>query len=111
MLLIWNTTELEDILDSAQSRDQLQNFTQTDKPLEKETRILHPQIIFQSFCTTEEINIPQFYVCNMDLNLHHSLPAHIQQFKILTHPSFPRIEDFKNFCKVRYAAKTLLIKI
>ena len=42
LFLIWNTTELEDIPDFAQRRDQLENFSQTDKPLEKETRILHP---------------------------------------------------------------------
>ena len=83
-----NTTELEDTLDSTQSRDRLDNFTQADKPLEKEIRTLCPQIIFQLFYTTEEIDIPQFYVTNVGLNLHihHSLPVHIQQFQIFDPP-------------------------
>ena len=99
LLLIWNTYELEDTPDSAQSRDQLENFTQTDKPLEKEIRILHPQINFQPFCTTEEINIPQFYVCNVDLNLHihHSLPVHIQQFQIFDPPQLHQDRKLQEF--------------
>ena len=67
--------------------------------MEKETRILHPQIIFQLFSTTEEINIPQFSVCNVDLNLHihHSLPVHIQQFKIFNPPQLHKDRRLQEF--------------
>ena len=67
--------------------------------MEKETRILHPQIIFQPFCTTEEINIPQFYTCNANLNLHihHSLPVHIQQVKIFNLPQLHKDRRLQEF--------------
>ena len=99
LLLIWPTTELEDTPDSAQSGDQLENFTQADKPLEKEIRILCPQIIFQPFYTIEVIDIPQFYVSNVDLNLqiHHSLPVHIQQFQIFDPPQLYKNRRLQEF--------------
>ena len=94
LLLIWNTTELVDIPDSTNWKI----FHQTDKPLE-ETRILHPQITFQSFYTTEEINIPQLYAFNVDLNfhIHHSLPVHIQQFRIFSPPQLHKDRRLQEF--------------
>ena len=67
--------------------------------MEKETRILHPQIIFHSFYTTGEINIPQFYACNLDLKLHvhQSLPVHIQQFRIFNPPQLHKDRRLQEF--------------